>query len=148
MQSLLGVGISTVVLIVLALIVIILALELWRVKKPASAVAMDVEKFNAAVDLRAKQMAADIRKEEPFFASFSNVITKVRSDAEAVLEKGEDWLMNTASQDAKIAAGQKMIDDANGEKQSKLQALNAHVAKLQAHAASLMPPAPQPPAAS
>lgn len=138
-------GLAVSAIIVLAIIVVILGLVLIAKLKPNSAVGKDVSWAEAKV----APLAAEahtwgklfVTDAEALAAGFKRIEPVLQTELQSVLTAAEKRLMDTSSEDAKIAQAQTDTADANAAKALKLQLVKTHVETLQAHIAANTPAA-------
>lgn len=138
-------GVAIAYIIVMAIIVVILGLVLWAKFNPTSAVGKDV----AWAEAHVAPLAADahtwgklfVSDAEALAAGFKRIEPELQTELQSLLTAAEKRLMDTTSEDAKIAQAQADTADANSVKALKLQLVKEHVAALQAHIAANTPAA-------
>lgn len=138
-------GLSIACIVVLVVIVLVLALALIAKLKPNSAVGKDVSWAEAKV----APLAAEahtwgklfVTDAEALAAGFKRIEPVLQTELQSVLTAAEKRLMDTSSEDAKIAQAQTDTADANAAKALKLQLVKTHVETLQAHIAANTPAA-------
>lgn len=141
-------GISTSVIVVLAIIVVILALALIAKLKPNSTIGKDVTATEAKVEAASDHVmtaAADLRSRVETEAApvVDKIEVAIGTDLQSLLAKVETKLTDTTGEDAGIAAAQtylarvtleveSTVAGFNAAKAAKLAALQLHVTTLQA----------------
>ena len=138
-------GLTVSALIVMAIIIVILGLVLIAKLKPNSAVGKDVSWAETKVAPLASEAHTwgklFVTDTEALAAGFKRIEPVLQTELQSVLTAAEKRLMDTSSEDAKIAQAQTDTADANAAKALKLQLVKTHVEMLQAHIAANTPAA-------